>query len=144
HPSPERSTIAFRRGAGGEVSERVSVLVVDDHRENLLAMEAMLAHENCDVVVAQSGAEALKRILKQDFAVVLLDVVMPGMDGIETAKLIRAREASRTLPLIFLTASGGDLSLISQGYAAGGVDYLIKPLDAHIVRAKVAVFAELF
>jgi PAS domain S-box-containing protein len=124
--------------------EPVSILVVDDHSENLLALAAILGRPDYRIITVHSGGDALKRILKNDFAVVLLDVLMPGMDGIETARLIREREASRELPIIFLTATAADMSLVSKGYAVGAVDYLVKPLDADIVRAKVAVFAELF
>lgn len=127
-----------------EPVEPVSILVVDDHSENLLALSAILARPDYHIVTVQSGGDALKRILKQEFAVVLLDVLMPGMDGIETARLVRAREASRELPIIFLTATAADMSLVSKGYAVGAVDYLVKPLETEIVRAKVAVFADLF
>ena len=124
--------------------DRVSILVVDDHQENVLALQAMLSRYDYEVVGANSGAEALKRILKQEFAVILLDVLMPVMDGFETARLIRQREASRSVPIIFLTANAAEVGLVYQGYAVGAVDYMIKPLDPDIVRAKVAVFVELF
>jgi PAS domain S-box-containing protein len=125
-------------------SDRVSILVVDDHHENVLALQAMLSRADYEVVGAGSGSEALKRILKQEFAVILLDVLMPVMDGFETARLIRQREASRSVPIIFLTANAAEVGLVYQGYAVGAVDYMIKPLDPDIVRAKVAVFVDLF
>jgi PAS domain S-box-containing protein len=125
-------------------TERVSILVVDDHPENILALQAMLSRADYDVVGVSSGAEALKKILKQEFAVILLDVLMPTMDGFETARLIRQRELSRSVPIIFLTANAAEVNLVYQGYAVGAVDYMIKPLDPDIVRAKVAVFADLF
>jgi PAS domain S-box-containing protein len=125
-------------------TDRVSILVVDDHHENVLALQAMLSRADYEVVGVSSGSEALKRILKQEFAVILLDVVMPVMDGFETARLIRQREASRSVPIIFLTANAAEVGLVYQGYAVGAVDYMIKPLDPDIVRAKVAVFVDLF
>lgn len=121
----------------------VRILVVDDHEENLVAMRGILEEPGYVVVTARSGNEALKQVLKHDFAVILLDVLMPLMDGFETARLIRTRDASRHTPIIFLTAAGSDLAMIERGYAAGAVDYLVKPLHAPMVRAKVAVFAEL-
>jgi PAS domain S-box-containing protein len=124
--------------------DRVSILVVDDHQENILALQAMLSRADYDVVGVPSGAEALKKILKQEFAVILLDVLMPTMDGFETARLIRQRELSRSVPIIFLTANAAEVNLVYQGYAVGAVDYMIKPLDPDIVRAKVAVFVDLF
>ncbi len=121
-----------------------NILVIDDHQENLIALSAILSAPGYNIVTARSGAEGLKKILKQDFAVVLLDVLMPEMDGFETARLIRQREATRSLPIIFLSATAADVGLIYHGYSVGAVDYLIKPIDAEIVKAKVAVFVELF
>ena len=120
------------------------ILVVDDHDENILALESILAGPDQEIVRARSGAEALRQILKQDFAVILLDVLMPIMDGFETARLIRSRDASRTTPIIFLTAGGSDQDMVSTGYGVGAVDYLIKPLNPDFVRAKVAVFVDLY
>jgi PAS domain S-box-containing protein len=123
--------------------EPVRILLVDDHPENLLALEGLLARPDYQIISARSGTEALKRVLQHDFAVILLDVMMPTMDGIETARIIRQREASRSTPILFLTATAGDMALVQQGYSVGAVDYLIKPLDPEIVRAKVAVFVDL-
>ena len=120
------------------------VLVVDDHQENLVALRSILEKLDCQVMEATSGADALALILKHDFAVVLLDVMMPVMDGFETARYIRDRKASQHTPIIFLTANGGDAEYISKGYSQGAVDYLVKPIDPGIVKAKVAVFIELF
>jgi len=122
----------------------VPILVVDDHDENLVAMRGILGRPGYRLVTARSGNEALKHVLKDDFAVILLDVLMPGMDGFETAGLIRTREASRHTPIIFLTAAGADLAMVERGYAVGAVDYLFKPLNAEMVRAKVGVFVDLF
>jgi signal transduction histidine kinase/CheY-like chemotaxis protein len=120
------------------------ILVVDDHDENILALESILSAPGHEIVRARSGAEALRHVLKQDFAVILLDVLMPIMDGFETARLIRGRDASRATPIIFLTAAGSDQDMVAAGYGAGAVDYLIKPLNPAFVRAKVAVFVDLY
>src|SRR2546429_4482810 len=122
----------------------VRILLVDDIPQNLLALEAMLGDPRLDLVRAKSGAEALRRVLQDDFAVILLDVLMPGIDGLETAALIRARERSRDTPIIFFTAAGRDEDLIARGYALGAVDYIVKPVHPAILRSKVAVFVELF
>jgi PAS domain S-box-containing protein len=124
--------------------EPAGILVVDDHRENLLALTGILDRPDYRIVTAQSGGEALRLLLREEFACILLDVVMPTMDGFETATFVRQREASKHIPILFLTANGADLDLIYRGYSVGAVDYLIKPLDADIVRAKVAVFVDLF
>ena len=125
-------------------TETVKVLVVDDHPENLVALRAILEKLDCQVMEAMSGADALALILKHNFSVILLDVMMPLMDGFETARFIRDRKASRETPIIFLTANGGDSEFVSKGYSEGAVDYLVKPIDPGIVKAKVAVFIELF
>src|SRR5688572_7138984 len=121
----------------------VEVLIVDDRTENLLALEAILQPLKVAVRRASSGEEALKLVLKHEFAVILLDVQMPGIDGFETAKLIRSRAASRHIPIIFLTALERDPEEIGKGYGLGAVDYLLKPISPQIVRWKVAAFAEL-
>ncbi|PWC41743.1 histidine kinase [Azospirillum sp. TSO22-1] len=121
----------------------VSILVVDDDPRNLLAMQQVLADVDADVVLARSGAEALRRVLDQDFAAILLDVHMPEMDGYETAELIRRRERSRHVPIIFLTAINKDEVHIFRGYEAGAVDYMFKPVEPTILRCKVAVFIDL-
>lgn len=125
-------------------SPGVRVLVVDDRRENLLALETVLQGMGHEIVIASSGPEALKRILERDFAVILLDVRMPGMDGFETASLIRRRERSRHTPIIFMTAVSKGETYVDKGYAVGAVDYIYKPFVPEILRAKVAVFADLY
>jgi signal transduction histidine kinase len=120
-----------------------SILIVDDVEANLIALEAVLEPLACNVVRASSGQEALKHILFHDFAVVLIDVMMPGLDGIATAGYIKNRPASRHVPIIFLTGLETRQQEIVQAYAKGAVDYLIKPFDPDILR-KVAVFVELF
>ena len=123
---------------------KVNVLLVDDHPENLLALEAILCNLGQNLVQANSGAEALRCLLNQDFAVILLDVQMPGMDGFETATLIRERERSQDTPIIFLTAFSPSDTLVFKGYALGAVDYLFKPIEPGILQSKVAVFVDLF
>lgn len=123
---------------------KVNVLLVDDHPENLLALEAILDCLDQNVVRATSGAEALRCLLNQDFAVILLDVQMPDMDGFETAALIRQRERSRHTPIIFLTAFSTSDNMVFKGYSVGAVDYLFKPIHAEILKSKVAAFVDLF
>lgn len=123
---------------------RVNILLVDDEPANLLALEAVLAEPGLNLVRAASGEEALRRVLETDFAAVLLDVHMPGLGGFETARLIRARPRSKATPVIFLTAADGDGFSAEQAYALGAVDYLTKPLLPAVLRAKVAVFVELY
>jgi signal transduction histidine kinase len=126
------------------VRKAVNILVVDDRDENLMAVEAVLSDPGYRVVRARSGREALKEVLDQDFALILLDVVMPGVDGYETATLIRERPRSRQTPIIFLTANDWGVQHVFRGYTVGAVDYLVKPVPADVLRSKVAVFVELF
>ncbi len=131
-------------GAGGaNPGARANILLVDDRPENLLALEALLEPLDANTVRANSGDEALKRILAQDFAVILLDVQMPGLNGFETAKLIKAREKSRFIPIIFLTAISKDEQFVFEGYSVGAVDYMFKPFPPDVLRSKVAVFIDL-
>jgi CheY-like chemotaxis protein len=123
--------------------DRVNILLVDDQPANLLALEAMLQGLDQNLVKAESGREALKWLLTHDFAVILLDVKMPDMDGFETAALIRQRDKSRYTPIIFLTAADKTHTEAVRGYAVGAVDYLVKPVVPEFVRSKVAVFVEL-
>lgn len=120
-----------------------NILVVDDHRENLIALEAILDGEGRNLVMAQSGNDALALALKQEFALVLLDVQMPEMDGFEVAELLRQNRKTRHLPIIFVTALSKEEQYIFKGYECGAVDYLFKPIDATILEAKVRVFLEL-
>src|SRR4051794_3897416 len=120
------------------------ILMVDDRPENLLALEAILSGLGHELVKAHSGEEALKRLLVDEFALILLDVQMPGMDGFETATHVKQRERTRHIPIVFLTAIDGEAHQAFRGYAAGAVDYLSKPFDPWVLRAKVGVFIELF
>ncbi len=123
---------------------RAKLLLVDDRPENLLALEAILEPLETDLVRAESGEEALRRLLADEFAAILLDVQMPGLDGFQTAELIKQRERTRHVPILFLTAISKDAEHIFRGYTAGAVDYLLKPFDPLILRAKVAVFIDLW
>ena len=123
---------------------KVSILAVDDEPRNLIALESILADEDINLVKARSGEEALKHLLKHDFALILLDLHMPEMDGFETASLIRRRARSRSSPIIFMTADYGADTQVATGYSIGAVDYMFKPLDPDVLRSKVAVFVELF
>lgn len=123
-------------------NDKANILIVDDSPGKLLAMSAALAELQGNVVTANSGREALRRLLQQEFAVILLDVHMPEMDGFETAALIRERSSSAHVPIIFITAYGDD-ARASQGYSLGAVDYLMTPVVPEILRAKVSVFVEL-
>ncbi|GAC1393806.1 MAG: hypothetical protein NVSMB47_01750 [Polyangiales bacterium] len=140
---PRRSTVCSLPPE--EVDDPVvcSILLVDDHPANLLALEAVLDPLGQRLVRANSGEEALKRLLHEEFAVILMDVQMPGLDGLQTAALIKERERTRHVPIIFLTAISKESAHVFRGYAKGAVDYLLKPFDPDILRSKVSVFVEL-
>ena len=122
----------------------IGILLVDDQRRNLVALESALGGLNGNLVRAFSGPEALECVLAQDFAVILLDVAMPTMDGFETARLIRSRDRSQSTPIIFLTAYDRGGERIQEGYRLGAIDYIYKPFDREILRSKVSFFVELF
>jgi diguanylate cyclase (GGDEF)-like protein/PAS domain S-box-containing protein len=126
------------------MTDKVSLLLVDDYPENLVALEAVLEHPDIELVKVTSGNAALGYTLKQDFALVLLDVQMPDMDGFETAELMRANPKTRHLPIIFVTAGMKDAQLQFKGYELGAVDYLIKPFEPHVLQSKVKVFCDLY
>jgi signal transduction histidine kinase len=122
----------------------INVLVVDDVRQNLTAIEALIARPGLRVLQASSGEEALELLLVNEVALALLDVHMPQMDGLELATLIRGSERTRSVPLIFLTAAAREPEQFFRGYDAGAVDFLYKPIDAQVLRSKVNIFVELF
>lgn len=122
---------------------QVAILLVDDNPENLTALEAVLEPLGQRLLCAESGEQALRALLREEFAVILLDVRMPGMDGLETARIVRSRPATRRIPIIFMTAQASEVGEIALAYATGGVDYVIKPFVPEILRAKVSVFVEL-
>ncbi|MFA7267745.1 MAG: EAL domain-containing protein [Sterolibacterium sp.] len=124
--------------------EKVALLLVDDYPENLVALEAVLGNPDVELVKATSGNDALRHTLKRDFALVLLDVQMPDIDGFETAELMRSNPKTRHLPIIFVTAGMKDIQLQFKGYEMGAVDYLIKPFEPHILQSKVKVFCDLY
>lgn len=126
------------------MNNRVNVLAVDDRRENILALTSILECLDVNIVEALSGQEALALMLDYEFALVLLDVQMPGMDGFETARLMRGSERTRHVPIIFVTAISKEQKYVFEGYESGAVDYLFKPLDPDIVRSKVRVFIDLY
>ena len=124
--------------------EQINILMVDDSATNLLALQSILSAPDRNLVSAASGNEALRYLLDNEVAVILMDVYMPGLDGLETAEMIRARERSKDIPIIFLTADSTGGRHLSRGYSLGAVDYIVKPIEADILRSKVAVFVELF
>jgi PAS domain S-box-containing protein len=126
------------------LSTRTNVLVVDDRPDGLLALEAVLACDEYHLFKASSGHEALSQVLFNDFAVILLDVQMPELDGFETAKLLRENQRSKDTPIIFVTAINKEMRHINQGYESGAVDYIFKPFDPFVLKSKVNVFVDLF
>ena len=124
--------------------DTAKALLVDDRKDNLIALEAILQGLPVRSVAVESGEAALKQLLVDDFAVILLDAQMPNMDGFETASHIKRRERTRHVPILFLTAADRDAQLALRGYAVGAVDYLTKPFDPWVLRAKVSVFVELW
>ena len=145
-PGGNRATGPLAAGStmGGVDGTPAKALLVDDRRDNLIALEAILQGLPVEPVAVESGEAALKQLLIDDFAVILLDAQMPEMDGFETASHIKQRERTRHVPIIFLTAADRDAQLALRGYAAGAVDYLTKPFDPWVLRAKVSVFVELW
>lgn len=124
-------------------SDIIHILMVDDLQENLVALEAVLSSPNYHLVTARSGEEALKCILKQDFAVILLDVQMPGLNGFETAKLIKARKKSKNIPIIFITAISQDMEHVLSGYSVGAIDYIFKPFNPETLKRKIEQFVNI-
>src|SRR5437868_15404791 len=126
------------------LEEKVNILIVDDRPDKLLTYEVMLAELNENIVRANSGREALRWLLRKDFAVILLDVNMPEMDGFETAALIRQRPRSETTPIIFVSAVNDNVKYIARGYSLGAVDYILTPVVPEFLRAKVGVLVDPF
>jgi PAS domain S-box-containing protein len=142
-PSREDTASAPLAPEVEEAGERPRVLVVDDDARNLLAIRTVL-EEIGDIVEAKSGEEALRHLLKGEFAVILLDVYMPGMDGYETAQIIRSREQTKRIPIVFLSAVNKETEHLMRGYSMGAVDYVFKPVDPIVLQSKVSVFVDLF
>ena len=124
--------------------DKAKILLVDDRAENITALEAILGSLNQVLVPARSGDAALKALLSDEFAVILLDVLMPGMDGFETAAHIKQRPKTRDVPIVFLTAMNAEPDYAFRSYSAGAVDYIAKPFDPWVLRAKVSVFVDLY
>ncbi len=133
-----------REDVGTRAEEKVNILMVDDYPENLMALQAILDDLGQNLVKATSGREALRKLLDTEFAVILLDVQMPGMDGFETASMIRERAKLQHTPIIFLTAMDKSETNVFRGYSVGAVDYIFKPFEPEVLKAKVSVFIELF
>jgi signal transduction histidine kinase len=125
-------------------SSVASILIVDDDRGTLMALQELLQCLGQNLVLANSGEEALRCVLKEDFAVILLDARMPGVDGFETAKLIRERQRSRHTPIIFVTGAYEDLGSMFRGYEVGAVDYIVKPVVPEVLKSKISIFIELY
>ena len=136
--------IDYNGNGAGQPDDRVSLLLVDDRPENLLALEAILEPLGQRLIRANSGPEALRQVLAQEFAAILLDVQMPGMNGFEVAEIIKSRERSRTIPIIFLSAINKEEAYVFKGYSMGAVDYVFKPFNPDVLRSKVSVFVDLF
>jgi CheY-like chemotaxis protein len=132
------------RAAGRSDPSVAKILLVDDRPDNLVALEAMLQGLPVETVAVTAGETALKQLLMEDYALILLDAQMPDMDGFETARHIKNRPRTRQIPIIFLTAADRDARLAVRGYAVGAVDYLTKPFDPWILRAKVSIFVDLW
>jgi signal transduction histidine kinase/DNA-binding response OmpR family regulator len=130
-------------GPAPAASDPVRILVVDDRSENLLAVRSILQDPTYELVLAQSGVEALRFLLHQECALILLDVQMPELDGFETARLVRGNSRTRAIPIVFMTAVSREERFITRGYQSGAIDYLLKPIDPDVLRAKVAAFVEL-
>jgi signal transduction histidine kinase len=126
------------------MASSVNILIVDDLPENLIALEALIRRDDLTVHAARSGDEALTLLLEHEFALALLDVQMPGMNGFELAELMRGTERTRRIPIVFVSAAGRELNHAFRGYEAGAVDFLHKPLDAYAVKSKVAVFVDMY
>ncbi|MEC0172288.1 response regulator [Paenibacillus graminis] len=126
------------------VQEPIHILLVDDRPENLLALEAVLESQHYTLVKANSGEEALRCLLRHEFAVIVLDVQMPGMDGIETAKLIKAREKTKDIPIIFISANSKEAEHLFAGYSAGAIDYMVKPFIPQILKSKIEGFVDMY
>ena len=126
------------------MAHQAKILIVDDRAENLVAIETVLASLGQELVCVRSGEAALAALRADEFALILLDVVMPGMDGFETAGHIKRRSSLRDVPIIFLTAADLDQQLAFRSYAAGAVDFITKPFDPRVLRSKVAVFIDLY
>jgi two-component system sensor histidine kinase/response regulator len=136
--------IAQHRDSVEQTSERVKCLLVDDLEENLLALSALLRRDDVELLLARSASEALELLLSHDVALAILDVQMPDMDGFALAELMRGSQRTRSVPIIFVTAGARDQQRLFKGYESGAVDFMFKPIDAHVIRSKADVFFQLY
>lgn len=143
-PRPPLSALGPAGPGGQATAARIKCLIVDDLEENLLALAALLRSEEVEVLQARSGTEALELLLQHEVALALVDVQMPEMDGFELAEMMRGSERTRHVPIIFVTAGTRDLQRMFRGYDAGAVDFLYKPVEAHVLRSKAEVFFQLY
>lgn len=127
-----------------KITDKVKILLVDDLENNLLALDALLRRDDLEIYKAKSGTEALSLMLKADFALALIDVQMPGMNGFELAEFMRSTKKTKTIPIIFVTATASQQSFLFKGYESGAVDFLLKPLDSFAVKSKVNIFVEMY
>jgi len=135
--------LAWGRRVGIKMSKDQNILIVDDHPENLIALEAILEDVDCGLLKANSGNEALALLLKHEVALVLLDVQMPGMDGFEVAELMRRSSRTKMVPIIFVTAISKEAKYVARGYNVGAIDYMFKPLNPEILQHKARFFLDL-
>jgi len=126
------------------MADRVKILIVDDLKENHLVMESVLSDPELDIIKAMSGEEALSLCIEHEFAVIFMDVQMPGMDGFEAAEILRSIEKTKNIPIIFVTAISKEQKSIFKGYEVGAVDYLPKPIDPIVLRSKARIFKEMY
>ena len=126
------------------MDNKIKILIVDDRKENLMILENIISQKSITLIKAYSGDEALGLVLEHDFALILLDVQMPGLNGYETAELLRGNSKTREIPIIFITAINKDEKNIFKGYDSGAVDFLFKPINTHVLRSKVSVFVNLY
>ena len=126
------------------ISPRAKIIIADDKEENIIVLEKIISDLNCDTLKANSGNEVLEIVSKQEVALILLDVLMPGMDGFKTAELIHENEETKEIPIIFVTAMIYDYTFMLRGYNSGAVDYLFKPVDSFLIKRKVTVFLQLY
>jgi len=134
----------FNKSKNRVDADKIKILLVDDLKDNLLALEGLLRRDDSEIFKAKSGTEALEFMISHEFALALLDVKMPGMSGFELAELMRGAKKTKNIPIIFVTATAKDQSFLFKGYESGAVDFLLKPLNTHMVKSKVNIFIELY
>jgi signal transduction histidine kinase len=134
----------FKKSKNRDGADQIKILLVDDLKDNLLALEGLLRRDDIEIFKAKSGTEALEFMISHEFALSLIDVKMPSMSGFELAELMRGTKKTKNIPIIFVTATAKDQSFLFKGYESGAVDFLLKPLNTHMVKSKVSIFIELY